>query len=295
MEYLKRFDDGIARGEAALATLFLLSMILAASVQAIFRNIAGFDVAWANAALEHLTWIDPFLQKGTLWLAFLGASLATKEGRHIGVDLLPRLAPRKGKLLMRGITGVGSSIVAFYLARAFWSAVLVNAEERPATMEVWADSGAIHVCDATAQQVADASLELPTFFCGVRGALESIGVPVETPAAALQLIVPVMFVVMAVRLMANGVGAFLKINQPPSPDEEEGEAGPRPSDAGEEPAADSGSDVGDAGSDSSGGDDSGDADAEDSDSDSDDAGDSDSDEESSGRGTGTGSSSEEED
>ncbi len=219
MEYLKRFDDGVARGEAALATLFLISMILAASLQAVFRNIAGFDVAWANEVLESLTWIDPFLQKGTLWLAFLGASLATKENRHIGVDLLPRLVPRKGKLLMRGVTGIGSAIVSFFLARAFWSAVLVNAEERPATMEVYGDTGSLHVCDATAAQVADAGLDVPSFFCAMRGALSGLGVPVETPAAALQLIVPVMFVIMATRLFANGVGAFLRINKPPTPEE----------------------------------------------------------------------------
>ena len=94
MQALKRFDDGIARGEAVLATLFLLSMILAASIQAVFRNLAGAEIEWANAALSSLEWVDPFLQKGTLWRAFLGASLATREGRHSGVDLLPRLAPK---------------------------------------------------------------------------------------------------------------------------------------------------------------------------------------------------------
>jgi len=215
---------GAKRGEAALATAFLISMILAASVQAVFRNIAGFDVGWANAALESLTWIDPFLQKGTLWLAFLGASLATKEGRHIGVDLLPRLAPRKGKLLMRAITGIGSSLVAFFLARAFWAAVLVNAGERPADMEVYGDEGSLHVCDAAASLVTGAGLEVPGLFCGVRSALGSIGVPVETPAAALQLIVPVMFVVMAVRLMANGVGSIVSLSRPAPAEAEETKA-----------------------------------------------------------------------
>ncbi|MEQ8456562.1 MAG: TRAP transporter small permease subunit [Sandaracinaceae bacterium] len=213
MQALKRFDAGIARGEAVLATLFLLSMILAASVQAIFRNLAGAEIDWANTALSSLEWVDPFLQKGTLWLAFLGASLATREGRHIGIDLLPRLAPKKAKLLMRGLAALFSSVVSFFLARAFWAAVLVNAEERPATYEVFGDTGPLHVCDATMAQVADASLEMPGIFCHVRTALAGVGVPVETPEAALQLIVPVMFVVMSARLLANGVGAFLELAQ----------------------------------------------------------------------------------
>jgi len=211
LQALKRFDDGIARGEAVLATLFLLSMILAASIQAVFRNLAGAEIEWANEALSSLEWVDPFLQKGTLWLAFLGASLATREGRHIGIDLLPRLAPKKAKLLMRSIAALFSSVVSFFLARAFWAAVLVNAEERPATYEVFGDSGALHVCDATAAQVADASLEMPGIFCGVRSALSGVGVPVETPEAALQLIVPVMFVVISARLLANAVGAIIEL------------------------------------------------------------------------------------
>ncbi|MCA9606879.1 MAG: TRAP transporter small permease [Myxococcales bacterium] len=211
LKHLERFDAGVARGESALATFFLVSMIAAASVQAICRNLAGMEIDWATASLEYLTWVDPFLQKGTLWLAFLGASLATREGRHIGIDVLPRIAPKKTKLLMRAAAGYGSALVSFYLARAFWAAVLVNADERPASMEVWGDSGALHVCDATAQQIADAQLELPSIFCGIRSALAGIGVPVETGEAALQLIVPVMFLMIAVRLFANASGAVLKL------------------------------------------------------------------------------------
>jgi TRAP-type C4-dicarboxylate transport system permease small subunit len=210
---LKRFDEGIARGEAVLATLFLLSMILSASIQAVFRNLAGAEIGWANDFLGYLTWVDPFLQKGTLWLAFLGASLATREGRHIGIDLFPRIAPKRVKLLMRGVAALGSSVVSFYLARAFWAAVLVNAEERPAHYEVYGDAGSLHVCDATAAQVADASLEVPSIFCSFRGGLDVLGVPVETPEAALQLIVPVMFIMMSVRLFANGVEAFLALRR----------------------------------------------------------------------------------
>lgn len=227
VKQLDRFDAGVARGEAALATLFLISMILVASIQAVCRNLAGMEIEWATSSLEYLTWVDPFLQKGTLWLAFLGASLATREGRHIGIDLLPRLAPKKTKLLMRAVAALGSSAVAFFLARAFWAAVLVNADEAPPDMEVWVDmSTRAHVCDATLAQVTDAQLEAPPIFCAIRGFLGSLGVPVSTGQSAMQLIVPVMFFVMSVRLFANSVGAAIKLAtgqvddepEPPSPE-----------------------------------------------------------------------------
>jgi TRAP-type C4-dicarboxylate transport system permease small subunit len=215
MKLLKRFDDGLARGEAALATAFLLSMILAAALQAVARNLASeAGLEWANVLVGYLGWVDPFLQKGTLWLAFLGASLATREERHIAIDVFPRLFPRKGKLVMRALASLGAAVVAFFLARAFWAAVLVNAHERPADYEVFGDSGPLHVCDAPARLVADAGLDMPHVFCGIRGALDAIGVPVETGQAALQLIVPVMFVIISVRLVANGIGAFMELRKP---------------------------------------------------------------------------------
>jgi hypothetical protein len=115
---------------------------------------------------------------------------------------------------MRGVAALSAALVSFFLARAFWAAVLINAEERPADYEVFGDSGAMHVCDAPASLVADAGLEAPPVFCAIRAMLGAIGVPVETGMAALQLIVPVMFVVIACRLLANGIGAFLALRKP---------------------------------------------------------------------------------
>lgn len=211
MKLLKRFDDGLARGEALIATAFLVSMITAGVAQALMRHFAtDWEATWANSGLSALEWVDPFLQKGTLWLAFLGASLATRDNRHIAIDLAGRLAPPKVRLAMHAIVGFGSAVVSFYLARAFWAAVLVNADERPASYEVYGDAGSINICDATAAQIPQ-GMEAPGIFCVVRDALAAINVPVETPNAALQLIVPAMLIVISVRLFANAIGALLKI------------------------------------------------------------------------------------
>ncbi|MCC6876685.1 MAG: TRAP transporter small permease subunit [Sandaracinaceae bacterium] len=218
MNYLKRFDAGLARGEAAIATVFLVAMIVAAAIQAIFRNLGGFEVSAANDALAYLAWVDPFLQKGTLWLAFLGASLATRDDRHIGIDIFGRVVPRRAKLVVAGLVSLGAGVVSGFLARAFWQAVLINGGERPAAYEVFGDSGPLHVCDATAAQLAGASAEAPGVFCAARGALGWAGVPMETPEAVLQLVVPVMFVIIAMRLLGNGVGSFLALSKPPEPD-----------------------------------------------------------------------------
>jgi TRAP-type C4-dicarboxylate transport system permease small subunit len=217
LNVLKRFDEGIARGEAALATVFLIAMVVSGAAQAFFRFCAT-RVGWeaANAALQALDWVDPLLQKGTMWLAFLGASLATRESRHVAIDIVPRLVPHKGKLLMRGLVGLGSAAVAFTLSVAFWLQVRQIAEEASA-FRIFADSGdMVHVCDATAAELEAARETASPLYCGMRSAFRALGVPLENPQAALQFVIPVMFVIIGARLLANGLGAFLSLNKPPS-------------------------------------------------------------------------------
>ena len=85
MKYIRRIDIGIARGEAAVAATVLLLMILVAATQAALRNLTNLDFSWANLILERMEWADSFLQKGTLWLAFFGASLSTFDEKHIAI------------------------------------------------------------------------------------------------------------------------------------------------------------------------------------------------------------------
>jgi TRAP-type C4-dicarboxylate transport system permease small subunit len=213
LKLLKSFDRNFARGEAALAAFILLSMIGLASTQAVLANIGSVGAEWAHELLRDLSWIDDFLKKGTLWLAFLGASLATRDERHIAIDLLPRFSSRRFKLVTQGLASMVGAVVSFFLARAFWAQVLLMAQEdRGITIET--DEGTRHLCDATAAALAQAHLDAPTIFCGARSVLGAIGVPVATPSAAFQLVVPVMFVIIAIRFLANGIGAWIQIGKP---------------------------------------------------------------------------------
>lgn len=211
--HLKRFDDGVARGEAAIASAVLLIMILMAAIQVVLHNVASLGFTWANIALEELNWIDSFLQKGTLWLAFLGASLATHADKHIAIDVVGRVLPGRMRLATKALIDLFSSVVAFFLARVFYASVLITGVERPIEYEVMTpDGNAMHVCDAAVELVNQAQLSAHPVFCAMRGALRSMGVvselegvptPIETPDGLAQLIVPVMFLVIAVRLFVR--------------------------------------------------------------------------------------------
>lgn len=228
MTLLKRFDEGLARGEAMLAMLWLLAMIGAGATQAFFRFCATrIEAEWANPILQSLDWVDPLLHKGTLWLAFLGASLATREGRHIAIDIVPRISPRKVKLVMHGLVGIIASVVAFVLSRAFWGQVKRIAAENSGYTLYGASGDQIHMCDATAAELADARMETSPISCAVRSAFEALGITLDNPVAALQFVIPVMFVVIGVRLFANAIGAFISLAKPapdPVPTHVSGEA-----------------------------------------------------------------------
>lgn len=224
MKRIRRIDRKLARGEAAIAAAVLLIMIAVAATQAALRNLTNMDFDWANLVLERMEWADSFLQKGTLWLAFFGASLSTFDEKHIAIDVLPRLAPPRGKQILRAIVCVFSAVTCFYLGRVFWLSVLNNAMEIPLEYSVLGPTDEmIHICEASAQILADASLDRPTIFCAIRSGLEVFGATMSTPDVALQLIVPAMFIWMSIRFASRALAATVALVTKDYPDDAEGE------------------------------------------------------------------------
>jgi TRAP-type C4-dicarboxylate transport system permease small subunit len=203
----RRVDEAIARIEGAVAVGVLVAMVLVASLQALFFNIAERNVAWAQSMLESLDWADAFLQKGTLWLAFIGASLATYHDKHIAIDVLPRLVAPPLRRVMQIVAMTGAGAVAFLLAKVFYDACLVADQSVPFEYEVLTARGPTHVCDASSAELGSASA--PMLLCGVRGAFAAMGVPITSGGGAAQLITPLMFLVIGVRLWARAVIALL--------------------------------------------------------------------------------------
>lgn len=224
MKNIRRFDRGLARGEAFIAAAVLLIMILVAATQAALRNLTNLDFDWANLVLERMDWADSFLQKGTLWLAFFGASLSTFDEKHIAIDVIPRISPPRAKQLFRAIVCIFSAVTCFYLGRVFWLSVLNNALEIPLEYSVLGPSDEmIHICEAPASLLADAGLSRPSIFCALRSGLEVFGIQISTPDVALQLIVPAMFIFMSVRFLSRAIAASVAFVTKNYPDDLEGE------------------------------------------------------------------------
>jgi TRAP-type C4-dicarboxylate transport system permease small subunit len=207
IDFLRRVDRAMARGESWLLVGVLIAMVLVAGFQAGIRNLTRFNIEWANHLLTDMEWADSFLRKGTLWLAFIGASIATHKHKHISIDVLLRIAPPRSKYWMLAIGGMLAGLITLGLSYSFWKAVELNLSERPVEYEMLGDKGPIHVCDATPEQMKNlVDFTRPSFFCAFRSVLSLFGAHAETPGAAFQLIVPVAFFFIAIRLLFYGAG-----------------------------------------------------------------------------------------
>ena len=96
------------RVEDALLVLLLSAMIGLASTQILLRNLldSGF------------VWIDPLLRVLVLWLGLIGATVATRNNRHIRIDLLTKFFRRNTHRLIQSVIAQISAwtclVIAWY-------------------------------------------------------------------------------------------------------------------------------------------------------------------------------------
>ncbi len=97
-----------------------------AFLQVILRNFFSAGIIWGDIFLRHLV----------LWLGFLGASLATRENRHINIDVFSRLLAGNYRRWASFITNLFSAFISGLLARAAY--VFVR-DERAAETTLFLD------------------------------------------------------------------------------------------------------------------------------------------------------------
>lgn len=118
MKLLLLFDRWLARISGWLIIGFLSIMILMAFGQVVLRNLFHTGIDWADIFLRHLV----------LWLGFLGASLATGEGRHLKIEFVNRLAAERLRKLIYLVTNLFAALVCCFLMRAAISFVRLESD-----------------------------------------------------------------------------------------------------------------------------------------------------------------------
>jgi TRAP-type C4-dicarboxylate transport system permease small subunit len=93
----------LLKTETGILVALLISMIVMAVVQIIMRNAFSSGLLWADA----------FVRISVLWLAFLGAMVASRSGRHIVIDVFFQTLNEKTQQIVKRITDIFSTVVCF--------------------------------------------------------------------------------------------------------------------------------------------------------------------------------------
>ena len=108
MNLWDKLDNKISRLETVLVTILLTMMILVAFSQIVLRNFFATGIDWGDALVRYLV----------VWVAFIGAAVATREGKHITIDLLSRWLTGAGSITLRALSCFFSAVVCGLLTVA---------------------------------------------------------------------------------------------------------------------------------------------------------------------------------
>jgi len=108
MSRWEQVDGVIDRVEQTLLVTFLGFMILLAFLQIVLRNFFFTGLDWGDSLLRNLV----------LWIGFIGATLATREGKHINIDVVSRYLPSLGKNVITLLIHLFSFIICCLLTYA---------------------------------------------------------------------------------------------------------------------------------------------------------------------------------
>jgi TRAP-type C4-dicarboxylate transport system permease small subunit len=104
----EKWDGVIGRLEQALVTVLLSVMILVPLLQIFLRNAFATGISWG----------DPLVRNLVLWVGFVGAAMATREGKHISIDLLSRFMSGRWSTLIPAVHHLASFAICALLTLA---------------------------------------------------------------------------------------------------------------------------------------------------------------------------------
>ncbi len=103
-----RLDEKISQVEKVFITILLTMMILVAFSQIVLRNFFDTGISWGDSLVRYLV----------VWVAFIGAAIATKEGKHINIDVVSRWFTGSESNYIHLISHLFSAVICGFLTLA---------------------------------------------------------------------------------------------------------------------------------------------------------------------------------
>jgi TRAP-type C4-dicarboxylate transport system permease small subunit len=108
LKFLFLIDAWIGKITGWILVSLLSLMILMAFGQVALRNLFHSSFEWGDIFLRHLV----------LWVGFLGAVIATGQGRHLKIEIVRKLIGERLRKIFFIITNFFAAIVCWYLLKA---------------------------------------------------------------------------------------------------------------------------------------------------------------------------------
>ena len=99
---LRELLNRVTRLEGVLLLVLFAAMMLVAAYQILARNLFGTGIPWG----------DGFVKFAVLWVALIGAMLASHTDEHIRIDALARAASPGARRVIRRITAGFTCLVS---------------------------------------------------------------------------------------------------------------------------------------------------------------------------------------
>ncbi|MGD8471659.1 MAG: TRAP transporter small permease [Desulfobacteraceae bacterium] len=118
MNRWQRWDETFGRAEKFLVAAMLSIMILMAFLQIILRNVFSTGISWGDQLVRYLV----------LWVGFIGAGLATREGKHITIEVFSRWFSGNAQRYLQALSCLVSALICGLLTFAGWTFVQNEAQ-----------------------------------------------------------------------------------------------------------------------------------------------------------------------
>jgi len=104
--------------ENAFLLILLTAMLALGASQIVLRNFLSGGLAWGDEALRIMV----------LWLALIGAVAASRDDRHISIDVASRVLPPRARGLVAAVVNLFTAGVCAVLAWYAWEFVADSRE-----------------------------------------------------------------------------------------------------------------------------------------------------------------------
>jgi TRAP-type C4-dicarboxylate transport system permease small subunit len=108
MKVIRALENYLVKIETVFLVASLIVMVLLAFLQVVLRNLFSSGILWADTFLRYLV----------VWVGFIGAAIATKEERHISVEVLTKFLSSLYQNIVSFVTSIAAAVVCYYLFKA---------------------------------------------------------------------------------------------------------------------------------------------------------------------------------